>query len=243
MTTYGTVCPRGHANQPGSAFCAVCGDQLAATCPNGHWTSPGQGFCGECGAPINTRADQGVARPYPGPDVVVGYPTEQLPSRGRRFSWTALIAPVAALIALAVGIVALTRTMADPPSAAPTGDTGVADRALCTAVAPLMTEVDRINHAYLDLGDSGTPARDGATSKYIADNQDWVKRIQPILDQNPDTDGYLRRSLQQFVDDVRLLASILEPGPLSNTEANLWAAAAGTYNGSADFCDALGVKW
>lgn len=160
---------------------------------------------------------------------------------------------VVALAALVVGIVALiTQPSAAPvasgpsgqPSSAPAaGDTTEADRALCTAIGPLLAEGDEINNAYGDLGDAGTPARDAATVKFIQDSLDWVQRVQPIIDQHPDADRFLQRSIQRSVDDTHLIALDLEPGPLPQYLRALFSDSVGAYSGPLHICERLGVTW
>jgi hypothetical protein len=154
--------------------------------------------------------------------------------------------------ALVIGIVLLVRPAPAPPAASPapatssattTGDTTDADRALCTAIAPLMGENDRFSNAYVDLGDPGSPARDAATPKFITDTQDWIRRIQPLVDTNPGVDPYFQRSLQRFIDDRHLLVVDLTPGPLTSYSKTLWQDSIGAYSGPLHLCDGLGVKW
>jgi hypothetical protein len=163
---------------------------------------------------------------------------------------TALIA----LAALAVGIAALVTRPTPAPGAAPssaaasprptpTGDTSAADRALCTAIAPLMAENDHTNNAYVKSGDAGTPARDGATPKFISDTLNWIGRAQPILDQHPGVDPYFQRSLQRFIDDQHLLVVDLAPGPLTSYAKALFSDSVGAYSGPLHICEGLGIKW
>lgn len=186
-------------------------------------------------------------------------PQQPAPRRARfswaamaRFSWAALIAAVLAAAALVVTVIALIRpTPAAIPASAPITttpapaqpqDTTTADRALCTAIAPLMTEIDRISNTYFWLGDAGTPARDSALPKFISDTQDWIGRVQPILDQHPDARPFFRRSLQRFIDDRNLLVSDLKPGPLPTEAYTMWWDSLGAYSGPLHICDQLGVK-
>lgn len=160
---------------------------------------------------------------------------------------------VVALAALVVGIVALvTQPSAAPVAAGPSGqpssapaatDTAEADRALCTAIGPLLAEGDEINNAYGDLGEAGTPARDAATAKFIRDSLDWVRRVQPIIDQHPDADRFLQRSIQRSVDDTHLIALDLEPGPLPQYLRTLFSDSVGAYSGPLHICEQLGVTW
>ena len=106
-----------------------------------------------------------------------------------------------------------------------------------------MTEINRISYTYFQLGDAGTPARDGALPKFISDTQDWIGRVQPILDQHPDARPFFRRSLQRFIDDRNLLVSGLKPGPLPTYAYEMWSDSEGAYTGPFHICGQLGVKW
>jgi hypothetical protein len=106
-----------------------------------------------------------------------------------------------------------------------------------------MTEINRISNTYLGLGQAGTPARDSTLPKFISDMQDWIGRVQPILDQHPDARPFFRRSLQRFIDDRNLLVSDLKPGPVAGDAYALWSDSEGAYSGPVHICDQLGVKW
>jgi hypothetical protein len=106
-----------------------------------------------------------------------------------------------------------------------------------------MTEINRISYTYLNLGQAGTPARDSALPKFISDTQDWIGRVQPILDQHPDARPFFRRSLQRFIDDRNLLVSDLKAGPLPASALEMWSDSEGAYSGPLHICDELGVKW
>jgi hypothetical protein len=163
-----------------------------------------------------------------------------------------VLAILLAAAALVIGVVLLVQPAPAAPVASPApatssataiGDTTDADRALCTAIAPLMGESDGLTKGWIDLGEAGTPARDAATPKFITDTQDWIRRVQPVLDQNPNADPYFQRSLQRFVDDQHLMVVDLEPGPLTVYARALYADGTGAYNGPLHVCDGLGVKW
>jgi hypothetical protein len=163
-----------------------------------------------------------------------------------------IVAILLAIAALVVGVINLALptpapVAATPPSASSStssaGDTTAADRALCTAIAPLMAENDQFSNAYIRLGEAGSPARDQALPKFVGDSQDWVKRVQPILDQHPDADSYLRRTLQRFLDDRSLLVSDMGPGPLTSYANALWADSLGAYSGPLHVCGGVGVQW
>jgi hypothetical protein len=169
---------------------------------------------------------------------------------------TAIAAAAAILLAtaaLVVGIVDLTRsstpaapaasTPASPALTSAPGDFTAANRALCTAIAPLMSESDRIAKAYTSLGPAGTPAWNVGVPKFVSDTKDWVARIQPVVDSHPDADPFLRRSLQRFVDDQRFLALDLEAGPYQPYDQTIWNDSLATDNGPLTVCWGLGVKW
>ena len=158
-----------------------------------------------------------------------------------------------ATAALVVGIVDLTRSLTraaplplSPTTSAPTPaptDFTAANRALCTAIAPLMSESDRVAKTYSDLGPANTPAWNAGKDKFISDTRDWVGRIQPVIDSHPGADPYFRRSLQRFVDDRRLLVADLEEGPWQPYDQTNWNDSLSAYNGPLTTCWDLGVKW
>ena len=208
---------------------------------------PGDGYGSQVG---------GVPSGYPGPTVgppAYGYPPmAPAPRRGGKLLGAGVIVAILlAAAALVVGIVDLAKPT--PPAAAAattatptapqTGDTSAADRALCTAIAPLMGENDKFSNAYIGLGEAGSPARDQALPKFISDTQNWVSRAQPILDENPDASGYLRRTLQRFLDDRALQVSDMGPGPLTSYAQALWTDSLGAYAGPLHVCDKVGVRW
>lgn len=106
-----------------------------------------------------------------------------------------------------------------------------------------MAENDQFSNAYVRLGDAGTPARDAATPKFITDTQDWIRRIQPVLDQNPNVDPFFQRSLQRYIDDQHLIVLDLTPGELTSYAKVLFSDSVGAYSGPLHLCDGLGVKW
>jgi hypothetical protein len=168
-----------------------------------------------------------------------------------------LVAGIATALALGiaasvVNIIAWTRpvtaaSVSTPPStsasAAPPVDVGTDSRALCSAISTLMAENDKFSNTYAHLGDAGTPARDAATPQFIADTKNWITRIQPILDQHPNADPFLRRTLQRFIDDQNLIVLDLQPGPLNSYWKAMWSDSLGAYAGPLLFCKNLDVKW
>ena len=207
-------------------------------------TAPQLGFPD---SPYGPGAGQmaGPAEP-PGHDLGYAPPPQR---RNRLATLGTILTALIAAAALAVGIVALlTRPgpgsdAAISPTSTPSVDTSSADRALCTAIAPLMAESDRISNSYVDLGSPGTPARDAATPKFITDILDWVGRIQPVVDQHTAANPFFLRSLQRFIDDQHLIVVDLAPGPLTAYAKNLFSDGVGAYSGPLHICDGLGIKW
>ncbi|GAB4994134.1 hypothetical protein MAHJHV58_40350 [Mycobacterium avium subsp. hominissuis] len=162
---------------------------------------------------------------------------------------TALIA----LAALTVGVIALvTKPAPAPQAAAPTsvtapagskGDTTGADRALCTAIAPLMTEDDQKSNAWIATGSVGSPERDAALPKFRDDTEDWAGRIQDVVDANPNAHPFLLRTLQRFIDDRLLLVRNMRPGPAKQYDDEAWSDSMTAYGGPLSVCNALGIKW
>lgn len=164
-----------------------------------------------------------------------------------------VITALISLAALAVGIVALvtrptpaTAVPAPAPasrSAAPAGDTTTADRALCNAISPLMTEDDHNSNTWIATGDPGSPERDAALPKYRDDTEDWAGRIQDVVDANPNAHPFLLRTLQRFVDDRVLLVRNMRPGPSKQYDDEAWSDSMTAYGGPLSVCNALGIKW
>ena len=205
------------------------------------------------GQPPGTMAPGGPPAPQaapPGHDWRSAPPPPR-PSKGMAIAVAAAI--LLATAALVVGVIDLTRpaTPAAPaaststtpaPTSAPV-DVTAANRALCTAIAPLMTESDRTAKAYSSLGPAGSPGRNAGEKKFVSDTKDWVGRIQPVIDIHPGADPFFRRSLQRFVDDQRLLGLDLDAGPYQSYDQAIWNDSLAAYNGPQSICWDLGIKW
>jgi hypothetical protein len=165
------------------------------------------------------------------------------------------LATVAVLLAGAALIVALVRggqssTLATPtaqPStssrvAAP-ADTRIADKALCEAVAPLMTASNKQANEWVGLGDQGSPSRDAALPKFVSDTKDWVPRAQAVVDAHPETNPYLTRTLQRYIDDLSLYVTNVSPGPKQIYDAAAWNDSLVAYGGPKSICRDLGISW
>jgi hypothetical protein len=193
--------------------------------------------------------------------VQAGYPAPPGPwpygpPPPRRSKGTAFALAVVALVAVAalvMSIVDLTRSPISTNSAAsnpttsagtsPPADTTAANRALCSAIAPLMTENNRVSKTLSDQVPSGSPGWNAAMPKFISDTKDWLTRIQPIIDSHRDVDPFLHRSLQRFVDDQRFLVADLQEGPWAPYDQTIWNDGLGADNGPLNVCWDLGIKW
>jgi hypothetical protein len=182
-------------------------------------------------------------------------PPVQHKSRRKRVTALSALTIALALAALIVGIVALVRPAASSPPSLPalteqtststTATVGAdsADRQLCEAVGPLLRESNETGKAFVNLGETGTPARDAGIPGYEASVLDWIKRIQPVLDRYPSADPYLRRMLQRMVDDIHSFATSIRPGPSTDPDSAAWNDATVAYGGPYDVCHRLGVQW
>jgi hypothetical protein len=163
------------------------------------------------------------------------------------------VATLLAIAALVVGIVDLTRSpistaratsnaTTSAPISAP-ADTTVADRALCSAIAPLMSDSDRVSKALSSQAPAGSPEWNAAVPKFASDTKAWLGRIQPVIDSHPDVDPFFRRTLQRLVDDRRLLVADLDEGGWQPNDQTNWNDSLSAYNGPLTTCWNLGVKW
>lgn len=194
--------------------------------------------------PYGSHGSQQVGAPPAWPQA------GQLPPRPRR-SWVALTALVASVAALAVGTAALvqgrgheapvTATSSTAPATA--GDTAAADKALCQAIAPLMAEDDQRSNAFIDLGPSGSAARDAGVDRFRTDTAEWATRIQAVADQHKDVDPFLQRTLQRFIDDRHLLARNMRTGKTMEYDDAIWSDSLAAYGGPLSICYDLGVRW
>lgn len=161
---------------------------------------------------------------------------------------------VASLAALAVGSAALVQGRSTDEAIASTStsaaaaaetDTKTADRALCTAIGPLMAEDDKTSNAFIDLGAAGSPARDDALPKFRADTEDWARRIQAVVDasEHQSADPFLRRTLQRMIDDRKLLVRNMRPGKSKEYDSHIWSDSLSAYGGPLSVCYDLGIRW
>jgi hypothetical protein len=161
---------------------------------------------------------------------------------------------VAVVVAVAALVVALVRGGASTPNtpiarsetpSTPTAgaDTTAADKSLCEAIAPLMAESTDIGKKFVNLGYSGTPERDNGIPQFRAEIEDWAKRIQPIVEADPGPPRFLTRTLHRYIDDTRLYAANIRPGPETEYDRAAWADRVVAYGGAFAECPKVGVQW
>jgi hypothetical protein len=112
---------------------------------------------------------------------------------------------------------------------------------LCEAIAPLIKESSGQKNAFTDLGPDGSPQRDVGLQSFRDETQDWVTRAQGALDEHADPPRFLTRTLQRYMDDMRMLSSNLRPGPMTNSNATGWSDSVFALAGPIEVCGKLGV--
>jgi hypothetical protein len=192
----------------------------------------------------------GFSEPHPPPPPYV--PAGPFVQRPRRVG--VLLAALGIVVAIAFATAALVVSLisahrnANPAQVAQTqgqgsnqpASTTQADRALCEAIAPLIKESNADAKAYTTIA-NGTSERDAATPGFVSQTSDWVKRAQPVLDQYSTPPRYLTRTLQRYIDDMRLLASSLRPGPSTEADRTAWNDSLVALGGPYEVCGDLGV--
>jgi hypothetical protein len=191
--------------------------------------------------------------PSPGPPSPPQPGFTSAGARSRSAGIAIALATVAVVLAAAALIVSVVRggdssAPASPPaqpSKSPTAasDTTAADKALCEAIAPLMAESTDIGKKFVSLGYSGTPERDNGIPQFRAAIEDWAKRVEPIVDADPGPPRFLTRTLQRYIDDTRLYAASIRPGPETDYDRAAWADRVVAYGGAFAECPKVGVHW
>jgi hypothetical protein len=172
---------------------------------------------------------------------------------GRRGVFVGVGVVVAILLAAAALVIALVglgkQADGTPPVASstsatqsPTADTAAKDRALCEAIAPLIKESSAEKNAFVALGRTGTPERDAGIPDFVAQTKDWVTRAQQALDKHADPPRFMTRSLQRYVDDMRIYAANIRPGSATDTDTATWTDSLVALGGPFEVCDAAGVQ-
>jgi hypothetical protein len=106
-----------------------------------------------------------------------------------------------------------------------------------------MAQSTDIGKKFVNLGYSGTPERDNGIPQFRADVEDWAKRIQPIVDADPGPPRFLTRTLKRYIDDTRLYAANIRPGPETDYDRAAWADRVVAYGGAFAECPKVGVQW
>lgn len=181
--------------------------------------------------------------PQPGPFHVPPVPPP--PRRSSRFPlWLAVVAVLLSTAALIVAVLGLTREpeqKVEPPATS-VATTDSNDRALCEAIAPLIKESSGNKNDFVELGEPGSPERNAGIPNFVEITQDWVSRAQEVLDAHAEPPRYLTRTLQRYVDDMRLFVDGLRPGPEDNADRALWTDSIGALGGPLTTCLDQGVE-
>lgn len=171
------------------------------------------------------------------------------PRRGAGFPlWLAVVAVLLSTAALIVAVLGFTREpeqKVEPPattSVAATDSNDRADRALCEAIAPLIKESSGNKNDFVKLGEPGSPERNAGIPNFVEITQDWVSRAQEVLDAHAEPPRYLTRTLQRYVDDMRLFVDGLRPGPEDDADRALWTDSIGALGGPLTTCLDQGVE-
>lgn len=199
-------------------------------------------FMAAGGTTSDSTAHGGALHSGPPP----GFPIPPPPRRGR-----ALLAGVGIALAIALAAAALVvslvsahrntpGTATQPEATNQSASTTESDKALCQAIAPLVKESNAEAKAYTSTA-NGTPERDAATPGFVNQTNDWVKRAQPVLDQYSIPPRFLTRSLQRYIDDMRLFANSLRPGPSTDADRAAWNDSLVALGGPYEVCGDLGV--
>jgi hypothetical protein len=106
-----------------------------------------------------------------------------------------------------------------------------------------MTAGNKAANDWVGLGEQGTPARDAALPKFIAYTRSWVSETQAVLDDHPNVQPFLKRTLQRYLDDMRLYVENIAPGPKQTYDAAAWTDSLVAYGGPQSICQDLGVTW
>ena len=158
------------------------------------------------------------------------------------------LAVVLAAAALVVAVIGLVREPAQPATSSSNTstlntNTEAADRSLCRAIAPMMKEGDDRAKAFVNLGHTGTPERDAGITQFVTDTRTWADRVQQDLDQYAQPGRFLTRTLQRYIDDLRLYVASIRPGPSTKYDDAAWTDSLVAYGGPLSRCQELGVTW
>lgn len=131
----------------------------------------------------------------------------------------------------------------DPAASSSPAYTEQADRALCTAIGPLMTEYNKVSNEWLGAGAPGSPGRDSALPKFKTDTENFVEEAEAVMGRHQGVQPRFERTLQRYLDDLWLLVNNIEPGPERSYDGAAWTDSLIAYGGPQSICDALGAGW
>lgn len=150
-------------------------------------------------------------------------------------------AVVVAIIGLVREPAQVSRVTTAPPAATAATDAG--DQALCEAIEPLIKESSRNKNDFAALGEPGSAERNAGIPGFVEKTQDWASRTQAVLDAYADDPPrYLTRTLQRYIDDMRLFVDGLRPGPPPDSDRAVWTDSIAALNGPYAACSAVGVQ-
>jgi hypothetical protein len=150
------------------------------------------------------------------------------------------LAVALAAVALVVSLTRGSGASAEPTTVQP--DLVQADRSLCQAIEPLIKESSSRKNAFVALGRTGTPERDAGIPEFVRETKDWIERSQGVLDSHAEPPRYLTRTLQRYIDDMRLYAASLRPGPAADADTAAWTDSLVALSGPFEVCGDLGVE-
>jgi hypothetical protein len=219
---------------------------------NPHISNGGHGGAAQ-GQPGPQHVPQG--QPPSPPQGPLAPPQQFRPPVARR---TSPLVAAGVVLAIALGSAALivsllhvggsstqsTATVSSSPAtSSASGDTTEVDRALCQAIGPLLRESAEDGKAFVSLGHTGTPERDAGVPDYRKKVDDWVDRMQPILDKYANPPRYLTRTTQGFIDFTHSYADNIGPGVATDPDTAAWNNRSVAYGGPLSVCNGLGVTW
>jgi hypothetical protein len=165
----------------------------------------------------------------------------------------AVVAAVASIAALVLGIVAVGKSSQVQRAPAPAAQTPMpaapilfddaADRPLCEALPDLMREANSRSNAFIATP-VDSPERKAAIPRFKAESEEWANRMQQVIAAHSEPSRYLTRTVQRYVDDVLLYSQNVYPDrPYDKFDDDTWNLAIVDYGGALGRCQQLGIRW
>ena len=175
------------------------------------------------------------------------------PQRQRRGVLLPLAVGVAVLLSAAALVVSLVKGGGESPSGAST-QTGSpdrpevlvedADRALCTAICPLMVESQDSRKSFQAIGPQNSPERKAAIPKFERVTNEWAQRMQQVINDEASPPRYLTRVVQRYVDDMTTYVVSLSPDRDSSSyETPIYDLTIMDFSGIMGRCLDVGAPW